>query len=125
MGLICVLPMLEVVHNLNKLAQNKDKFICDYVVATKLCQAYLYTMYVLHGYLEHSYDHFKNFLDLLQSTNVTIPIMWWTKPQTQVEYVIFQFIQLLYMLHKIDKSIINVSMVVKDDWTSTCQSVKE
>lgn len=39
MGLTCALSMLEVVHSLNKLAQNKDTFICDYVVATKLCQA--------------------------------------------------------------------------------------
>lgn len=39
MGLICVLPMLEAVYSLNKLAQNKDTFICDYVAATKLCQA--------------------------------------------------------------------------------------
>jgi hypothetical protein len=29
MGLTCALPMLETIQNLNKLAQNKDKFICD------------------------------------------------------------------------------------------------
>jgi hypothetical protein len=48
-GLTCVLPMLEVGHSLNKLTQNKDTFMCDYVVATKLCQAKLYTMYILRG----------------------------------------------------------------------------
>lgn len=36
MGLTCVLPMQETIQNLNKLAQNKDKFICDYVVVAKL-----------------------------------------------------------------------------------------
>jgi hypothetical protein len=65
--------------------------------------------------LQYSYDQVKNFLDLVQGTNVVIPIMWWIKPQTQVEYVVFQFIQQLYMFHKIDKSIRKVSMVVKDD----------
>lgn len=36
MGLTCVLPMQETIQNLNKLAQNKDKFICDYIVVVKL-----------------------------------------------------------------------------------------
>ncbi len=39
MGLTCVLPMLEAIQSLSKLAQNRDTFICDYVVAMKLCQA--------------------------------------------------------------------------------------
>jgi len=82
-------------------------------------------MYYVDANLPYSYDHFKNFLDLVQNTSVTIPIIWWTKPQTQVEYVAFQFIQWFYMLHKIDKFIRKVSMVAKDDWASTCQNVKE
>ncbi len=49
MGLTCVLPMLETVHSLNKLAQNWDIFICDYVAITELCQTKLYTMYILRG----------------------------------------------------------------------------
>lgn len=36
MGLTCVLPMQETIQNLNKLAQNKNKFICDYIVVVKL-----------------------------------------------------------------------------------------
>jgi len=31
MGLTCVLPMLEAMQGLNKCAQNKDMFICDFV----------------------------------------------------------------------------------------------
>jgi hypothetical protein len=46
MGLTCVLPMLEVVKSLNKLAQNKDYFICDFVVVMKLTQVDLYNLYV-------------------------------------------------------------------------------
>lgn len=37
MGLTCVLPMLEAIQSLSNLAQNRDTFICDYVVAVKLC----------------------------------------------------------------------------------------
>ncbi len=37
MGLTCVLPMLETIQSLSKLAQYKDTFICDYVATMKLC----------------------------------------------------------------------------------------
>jgi hypothetical protein len=46
MGLTCVLPMLKVVQSLNKLAQNKDCFICDFVVVMKLIQVDLYNLCV-------------------------------------------------------------------------------
>jgi hypothetical protein len=40
-----VLPMLEVMQILNKLAQNKNCFICDFVVVEKLTQVDLYNLY--------------------------------------------------------------------------------
>lgn len=46
MGLTCVLPMLEVVHSLNKLVQNKYTFILDFISTMKLCQFEIYTTYV-------------------------------------------------------------------------------
>ncbi len=46
MGLTCVLLMLEVVQSLNKLAQNRDCFICDFVAIMKLTQIDLYNLYV-------------------------------------------------------------------------------
>ncbi len=54
MRLTCVLPMLEVVQNLNKLVQNKVCFICDFVVVMKLTQVDLYNLYVD---LEHHFSH--------------------------------------------------------------------
>ncbi len=38
MGLTCVLPMLEVIQNLNKFVQNKYYFICDFMAIVKLIQ---------------------------------------------------------------------------------------
>lgn len=38
LGLTCVLHMLEVVQSLNKLAQNEEYFICDFVEIVKLIQ---------------------------------------------------------------------------------------
>jgi hypothetical protein len=46
MGLTYVLPMLEVVQDLSRLAQNRNCFICDFVVVMKLIQVDLYELYV-------------------------------------------------------------------------------
>ncbi len=46
MGLRCVLPMLEAMQHLSKLTQNKEVFICDFVLVVKFCQFEIYTMYV-------------------------------------------------------------------------------
>jgi hypothetical protein len=46
MGLTFVLPMLEAMQYLSKLAQYKDTFICDFVLVVNLCQFKIYTMYV-------------------------------------------------------------------------------
>jgi hypothetical protein len=46
MGLTCVLVMLEEMQNLNKLAQKKNCFICDFAATIKLTQVDLYNLYV-------------------------------------------------------------------------------
>jgi len=53
--------------------------------------------------MEYSYEQFSNFLDLVECISVVLCILWWIKPQTQVEYVTFQFINHLYVLHKTNK----------------------
>ncbi len=45
LGLICIMPMLEVVHDLIKFAQNRDTFVCDFVRARMMCCANLHTLY--------------------------------------------------------------------------------
>jgi hypothetical protein len=59
MGLMCVLPMLEIMHNLNKLVQNKYIFILDFISTVKLCQFEIYTMYVIlkNNILEINFRH--------------------------------------------------------------------
>ncbi len=62
MGLTCVLPMLEAVESLNKLAQNRDLFTCDFMAAMKLIQVDIYTFYVdLERHFSH--DQFQHFVD--------------------------------------------------------------
>jgi hypothetical protein len=58
-----------------------------------------------------SYDHFKRLSDLVDCINVALCMVWWNKPQTQVEYDAFDFIRHLCMLHKIENFIREVTMV--------------
>jgi hypothetical protein len=38
LGLLCVFPLLEIVHNLVKFNQMRDTFSCDFIVTIKICQ---------------------------------------------------------------------------------------
>jgi len=44
-SLSCLLPMLETIYALIKFVQKKDDFVCDDVVAIKICQGQLYSHY--------------------------------------------------------------------------------
>jgi hypothetical protein len=43
LGLICVLPMMEAMQNLSKMAQGKDTFVCDLMSSIILCTNELYS----------------------------------------------------------------------------------
>jgi hypothetical protein len=122
---MCVLPMLEAMQSLNKLVhQNRECFICDFVVEMKLTQVDIYNLYV--DLEQHfSPDQFQNFVDMVEFIFDVLLIVWYLKPTTQTDYVAFYFKEQFYMLHKIDKGIIVVSMVTKEDWAIICQDVKD
>jgi len=125
MGLTCVLLMLEAMQSLNKLAhRNKECFICDFVVVLKLIQVDLDNFYVDHE--QHfSHDRFQSFVDLVEFISNVLPIFWYLKPTTQMDYVAFCFKEEFYMLHKINKGIGVVFMVIKENWAIVCQNVKD
>jgi hypothetical protein len=54
LGLMCSMPMLEVVHDLITFAQNCDTFLCDFVRARMMCCADLHALY---------YDPQKKYID--------------------------------------------------------------
>ncbi len=114
MGLTCVLLMLEAMQNLNKLAQNKDTFICDFVSAVMLCQFEIYTIYV-NLEKQYSRNQFQAFMDLVTFKNDALCVEWWINPKSHVEFFGFSFIQCLYMLQKTNKTTKEVSMVTKND----------
>jgi hypothetical protein len=46
LGLPCILSMLESINALMKFSQAKDVFLCDYIVALKICKVNMYKMYI-------------------------------------------------------------------------------
>ncbi len=88
MALMCVLPTLEGVQSLNKLAQNKDTFICDFVSIVKLCQFEIYTMYV-DLEKQYSQDQFHAFVDLVTLKNNALWVEWWIDLESHVEFASF------------------------------------
>jgi hypothetical protein len=46
LGFVHILPLLQSVHNLIKFSQLQNIFICDFMVATKVCQEEIYELYI-------------------------------------------------------------------------------
>ena len=45
LGMVALLPLLDALDNLVTFAQKRDVFICDFIVAVKIRQASLHSMY--------------------------------------------------------------------------------
>ncbi len=64
-GLMCVLPMLELMQNLSNMAQGRETFvICNFVISMIFYQGDMYTFYenLVNRY---DYPQFQNFYDLV------------------------------------------------------------
>jgi hypothetical protein len=114
LGLIYVLPMLEVVQSVSKLAQGIDTFVYDLVIEMILCINDLYAMYI--DPLK-KYDHPQFAYSMTWCTMCDVlHMVWYLEPHTIVEYVTFQFNgQILFMLHKTCPTTGVMSMVTRGD----------
>jgi hypothetical protein len=68
LGLTYIIPMLEFVQALCKFAQNKDIFICKFVVVVKECEVQLYQTYC-DQHTIYGQKEFGLFLDTLEHSN--------------------------------------------------------
>ena len=77
LDLLCILPILEVVRSLIKIAQKWDIFLCDFIESLMLCEAELYRMYVDQDqkYIDPGFSCFNN---LLVSNNDVLLLVWFT-----------------------------------------------
>jgi hypothetical protein len=46
LSLACIFPLLSIVHCLMKFSQSRDVYICDFLVALKVCQSQLANYFV-------------------------------------------------------------------------------
>jgi hypothetical protein len=89
LGLLCIMPMLEVINDLIKFSQSRDTFVCDFVGAVKMCCAYLHTLYYdLEKYIN---EQFKGFANIINCSNDGMLTAWWIDATTNIEYAIFYF----------------------------------
>ena len=75
LGMCALLPLLEAVDTLVNFAQKRDIYICNFMVAMKICQASLYKMYEDKATL-FSTDEFWSFNNLLDASHEQIHIKW-------------------------------------------------
>ncbi len=70
------------------------------MAVVKLTQIDIYNLYV-DPERHFSLDQFQHFVDLVEFKSNTLPVVWYAKPTTQMDYDAFYFKEQFYMLHKI------------------------
>jgi hypothetical protein len=89
-GLAILLPMLEEVNNLMKLAQARDIFVVDYMAAIKLCQADLYSHFA-DPYTTFKSDIFYSFKSLVDSWHDLLIMRWIPDLNTCMKHLAFDY----------------------------------
>ncbi len=79
LGLSCLLPFLRSIHSLMKFAQKCNVFVCDYLVAMKVCQGELAIFYIDNETTFH-HDVFYDFKALEACQHNVIPLSWVSNP---------------------------------------------
>ncbi len=117
MGLAYIMLLLESVHALIKFAHAYDTFVCDFVIAVKMCCVELYIMYLDFG-KKYGAKKFKMLLDLHENNNDQLLPAWWTDSTTNIQFVVFYFMGKQYQLHKKCPLIGVFIQATHDDWTT-------
>jgi hypothetical protein len=86
--LIIIFPLLQSIHNLIKFSQLWDVFICDFVVATKMCQGVIYELYMDLN-TKFKFDAFEAYKSLLCAKHDSIIMCWITNLNIGVEHLAF------------------------------------
>jgi hypothetical protein len=104
-SLSCLMLMLETFHGLIKFAHKKDVFVCDYVVAIKICQGQPYIHYS-DLTTKCTYDVFKKLHDLVDCIDNTMHMKWKQSSldlnTLGVEYLCFDFAGFIFWVTCLD-----------------------
>jgi hypothetical protein len=88
--LAILLPLLEEVNNLMKLAQAQDVFVVDYVAIIKLCEAYLFSHFVDLD-TAFKFDVLYSFKSLVSSSHDLFIMKWILNLNTCMEDLTFEY----------------------------------
>jgi hypothetical protein len=75
LSLACFIPLLDAVHYLTKLSQARDKFLCDFLQAIKVCQEELARKFINGATAFCKFD-FQRYNDLTSMRCEDIPLEW-------------------------------------------------
>ncbi len=97
LGLHCILPLFECVHNLIKVAQIKDVFVCNFVEIVKVAQQELYSLYSdpYAKFEDPTFDNF-NVIETLTNSNL---MEWFSDFNGGEDYLVFSFVGQKYHLY--------------------------
>jgi len=116
-GMICLLPLLEVVDVLIQFSQQRDVFICDFVGALQKCLGKLFEMYKGHGsaFCGPEFVHFTNLLELRHDQ---IFLSWSSMDLNDVPH-------LQFVLHGEELPARHESAIVtRESWNSLIEGIK-
>jgi hypothetical protein len=120
MGLMYIMPTLEVINDLIKIAQSCDTF----VGVVKMCSKDLHTLYY-DPKKKYTNEHFKGFVNLVNCNNDWMFTTWWIDATTIIEYAIFYFQAQQYQIHSKCPSSRLCVMCIHDAWVVATKGVKE
>jgi hypothetical protein len=124
LGLMYIMPTLEVINDLIKFAQSRDTFVCDFVGVVKMCFADLHTFYY-DPKKKYTNEQFKGFANLVNCNNDGMLTTWWIDATTIIEYAIFYFQAQQYQIHSKCPSLRLCVMCICDAWVVATERVKE
>ncbi len=88
LGFNVIHPLVQSIHNLIKVNQLLDFFICVFVLATKMCQNEIYELY-LDLNTRFKFDAFDVYKSLLFAKHESIVTCWTTYLNTNMEHLTF------------------------------------
>ncbi len=127
LGLLYILPLLECVYMLIKIAQGKDVFVCDFVENIKLTQHEFYRLYC-DPYTRFNDPTFNDFNAIETITNDVIPMNWffYLNGGNNDVYLAFLFVGHKYLVYQHDLSIVKkIQLVTKEFFKLDMDKMKQ
>ncbi len=87
LSLVCILPILEIVHSLIKFSQGNDNFICDFVGVVKIYQTQMYSLFV-DPTTKFQVEMFQEYHALLDRVHESITLKRITMPNFVLEILL-------------------------------------